>query len=317
MPVVFSPGEVEVRPLRPDETAYTTAQRVADLLEIGKPDAVAISAASVSDGVYVTGADYRCHGFSVGDSILIYSDAAPLGVTKTITAIADGGSSGVKLVFTGSFTHGNFDYANDNTFVQNQASFTDRTGSGVTKAKVDRLILRAQDVIDNKTHNAWRPYLVVSEYLNFDTYKPYRRRYYTDYVGTAPLLFRNVQQMLRLELWQGDNYREIGSAEARITIGDHAALVGDAIYLCPGGGGVFTLNQGTADTMKWNSAFDKMSTAQQIADLINKDSRKGKTAIAASPSFTMEDASQSDGTRTVYVNDEFLASANSDYGRVL
>jgi hypothetical protein len=313
VPVVFSPGEVEVRPLRPEETAYTTAQRIADLLEIGKPDAVAVSADSEADRVYVTGADYRGTGFSVNDTILIYSDAQALGIEKTITAVTEGGANGVALYFTGSFGHGDYEAA-DNTYVQNQASFTDRTGSGPTKAKVDRLILRAQDVIDNKTHNAWRPYLVISEYLNFDTYKPYRRRYYTDYVGTAPLLFRNVQQMLRLELWQGDDYREVGAAEARITIGDHSALGSDGVYLSPGGGGIFSLTVGTS-TSTWNNAFDKMTAAQQLADLINKDSRKGKTVIAASPSFTMEDASQTDGTRTVYVNDEFLASANSDYGR--
>ena len=31
MPVVFSPGEPETRPLEPDSIVYTTAQKVADL----------------------------------------------------------------------------------------------------------------------------------------------------------------------------------------------------------------------------------------------------------------------------------------------
>ena len=35
MPQVFSPGEAETRPLDPDAIVYTTAQKVADLLEIG------------------------------------------------------------------------------------------------------------------------------------------------------------------------------------------------------------------------------------------------------------------------------------------
>ena len=119
MPVIFSPGEAETRPLDPEAIVYTTAQKVADLLGIGPQEAVAVSANSVSDGVFVTGADYRDHGFSVDDSIPNYSDAAPLGTTKTITAITDGGASGVKLAFTGSFTHANFETA-DNTYVQNQ-----------------------------------------------------------------------------------------------------------------------------------------------------------------------------------------------------
>ena len=102
----------------------------------------------------------------------------------------------------------------DNAFVQNQASFTNGKSRGMTRATVEEFIKRVQDRIDNDTHNAWRPTMVHAEYINFDTYKPYRRRYYTDYVGTSPLLFRNVQQVLRIEVWQGDDYRDLCGAEA-------------------------------------------------------------------------------------------------------
>ena len=62
MPVVFSPGEAETRPLDPDAIVYTTAQKVADLLGIGPSEAVAASADTVANAVFVTGADYRSHG---------------------------------------------------------------------------------------------------------------------------------------------------------------------------------------------------------------------------------------------------------------
>ena len=279
MPAVFTPGETEVRPLRPDEVVYTTAQRVADLLEIGKPEPVLISSdttlsvvgGSANDvaSVYVTGADYRNHGFEVGDSILIYSDADTLGFKADITEIASS-SSGVVLKFISEgLTVGDYQVA-DNTYVQNQASFPNRTGHGVTKDKVERLILRAQDIIDNKTHNAWRPYLVVGEYINFDTYKPYRRRYYTDYVGTAPLMFKNTQQLLRVELWQGDDYREVGAAEARVKIlhtqgasasaGTPQNLAGRTVYLGNGGGHYFKLAAGTGAD-EWDVRFDEVAAA--------------------------------------------------------
>ena len=306
MPVVFSPGEPETRPLNPSEVVYTTPQLVADLLDIGPAEAVLVNADSVSDGVYVSGGDYRSHGFSVGDTILIYSDADPMGIEKTITGLSSS-SSGVKLEFTGSFTHGNYEVA-DNAYVQNQASFTNGKTRGVTKAKVEHHILRMQDKIDNITHNAWRPYLVSAEYLNFDTYKPYRRRYYTDYVGTAPLLFRNVQQILRLELWQGDAYREIGAAQAFIHIDNNSELDGDSIYLCAGNGSVATLSAGTA-TNQWRNDFDAITTAQNIADLINKEDRVSKAAVEFSPAFTLEGS-----TSNVAIHNEFLASANADYG---
>ena len=97
MPVVFSPGEAKTRPLYPDNIIYTSAQKVADILGIGPGEAVLVSADSESDRVYVTGADYRGHGFEVGDTILIYSDAQALGIEKEITAITEGGANGVAL----------------------------------------------------------------------------------------------------------------------------------------------------------------------------------------------------------------------------
>ena len=84
MPVVFSPGEAETRPLNPEEIVYTTAQKVADLLGIGPGEAVLAGHDSDTDGVYVTGADYRDHGFQSGDTILVYSDDDPMGFEKKI-----------------------------------------------------------------------------------------------------------------------------------------------------------------------------------------------------------------------------------------
>ena len=308
MPQVFSPGEPETRPLDPTATTYTTAQKVADLLEIGPQEAVLMAANAEAAGVFVTGSDFRNIGFSVDDTILIYSDADPLGVERTITGITST-AGGVKLAFSGNINPGLYEVA-DNGYVQNQSSFTDGFGKkhGVTKSKVDAIILRMQDKIDNLTHNSWRPYLVSAEYINFDTYKPYRRRYYTDYVGTTPLLFRNVQQILRLELWQGDDYREIGSAEARLILPDNVRDLSGSIVLSPGNGSAATLTMGTG-TGQWRADFDKATSAQNLADLINKENRVNKTAVEFSPAFTLEGS-----TANVAVHNEFLATANADYG---
>jgi len=307
MPQVFSPGEPETRPLDPTAILYTTAQKVADLIDIGPGEAVLVSADSGANIVYVTGGDYRNHGFTVNDTILIYSDVDPLGVERIITSITST-ASGVGLNFSAStITHADYQVT-DNAYVQNQASFTDGKTRGVTKSKVETHILRMQDRIDALTHNSWRPYLVSAEYINFDTYKPYRRRYYTDYVGTAPLLHSNVQQMLRIELWQGDDYREIGAAEARIAFADYSALAGDSIYLSPGNGTVGTLSVGTG-TGQWRADFDAATSALNLADLINKEDRVGKVAVDFSSAFTLEGS-----TLNVAVHNEFLATANSDYG---
>ena len=278
MPVVFSPGEPETRPLDPSAVVYTTAQRVADLLDIGPQDAILMSADADTDAVYITGNEFRQVGFSVGDKIRVYSDADPFGEDNLeITAVGKGtgGKSGhVKITFSGAtLTTADYQVA-DNGYVQNKASFTNGRVRGMTKAKVEHVILKMQDRIDNMTRNAWRPYLVAAEYINFDTYKPYRRRYYTDYVGTSPLLFRNVQQMLRIELWP-----------------THIATL-----LC---------------RKYFQNSFSVCFTtvAQNLADLINKEDRVDKAAVEFSPAFTLEGS-----TSNVAVHNEFLASANSDYG---
>jgi len=281
MPIVFNPGEAETRPLDPTAIVYTTAQKVADFLSIGPQEAVLVSADSTTTAVFVTGADYRTVGFESGDTILIYSDADPLGIERVITTIGSS-ASGVQLNFADTITAADYQAA-DNAYVQNTASFTNGKTRGMKRSVVEARIKEAQDKIDNLTHNAWRPYLVSAEYINFDTYKPYRRRYYTDYVGTAPLLFRNIQQILRLELWQGDDYREICSAAATLTIG-------------------------TASN-QWRADFDAATTAQNLADLINKEDRVNKAALEFSPAFTLEGS-----TANVALNNEFLATANSDYG---
>ena len=306
MPQVFSPGEGETRPLDPDAIVYTTAQKVADLLEIGPQEAVAVAHDSDADGVYVTGSDYRNLGYTVGDTLLIYSDADPLGLERTITSITTS-INGVKLNFTSNITAADYQSA-DNTYVQNLASFTNGRTRGVKRSKVEDLIKRCQDRIDNITHNSWRPNLVSAEYINFDTYKPYRRRYYTDYVGTTPLLFRNVQQILRLELWQGDDYREIGSSEARISLPDSVRGLSGSIVVSPGNGsaGVLTIGTGTG---QWRADFDKITSAQNLVDLINKEDRVNKAAVDFSPAFTLEGS-----TDNVGVHNEFYATANSDYG---
>ena len=315
MPVVFNTGEREPRPLFPDQVVYTSAQKVADILQIPLPDPVYLTAdvsavVGQKTSLKISPADQRLVGFEIGDRVELASDTE-LGDTVTLTGVARDGTD-VVLSWSGDVS-GDYDTA-DNATVQNLQSFTNGKRRGVTRAAVERMILRMQDKIDNLTNNSWRPMLQTAEYLNFDTYKPYRRRYYTDYVGTVPLMFRNVQQILRLEIWQGQEYREVGAAEARLEIVDHSALTtNDYLFLCPGGGGVASLQVGSTSST-WSADFDGVNAAQQLADLINKDLRRKKDAVVFSPSFSLETATETSGSLVANVHHEFMASANADYG---
>ena len=312
MPVVFNTGEREPRPLFPDQVVYTSAQKVADILQIPFPDPVSLTADANTGAtsLKISPADYRLVGFEEGDKVELASDVE-LGETVTLTSVARDGTD-VVLSWSGGVS-GDYDTA-DNATVQSLQSFNNGKRRGVTRKAVETMILRMQDKIDNLCNNSWRPMLQTAEYLNFDTYKPYRRRYYTDYVGTVPLMFRNVQQILRLEIWQGQEYREVGASEARLEITDHSALTtNDYLFLCPGGGGVASLRVG-ATSSTWSADFDGVNAAQQLADLINKDLRRKKDAITFSPSFNLETSSTDSGTLVANVHHEFMASANADYG---
>ena len=114
--------------------------------------------------------------------------------------------------------------------------------------------------------------------------------------------------MLRIELWQGDDYREICGAEARISIPEDVRAISGSIVVSPGNGSAGVLTAGTSST-QWRADFDATTTAQNLADLINKEDRVSKAAVEFSPTFTLEGS-----TSNVSVNNEFLATANSDYG---
>jgi len=313
MPTVFQTGERASRPLDPTRLYYTSAQKVADILQIPLPDPVYLVSDSNTGATTatITANDYRHTGFEIGDKIEIASNSE-MGEELTITDINRDGSN-VVITWVGGTT-GDYDIA-DEAYIQPLQSFTNGRRKGITKKQVETLIQRTQDKIDNLTNNSWRPMLQTAEYVNFDTYKPYRRRYYTDYVGSVPLYFRNVQQIMRLEVWQGHEYREIACAEVRLKVIDFTKLTADTdkVYLCPGGGGIATLTAGTTKS-KFNAQFDNVTTAQQLSDLINKDLRRGKTSTLFSPSFSLEDAEADEGSVVANVHHEFMSSANADYG---
>ena len=91
--------------------------------------------------------------------------------------------------------------------------------------------------------------------------------------------------------------------------------------MSPGGGGFAKLAQGSG-TQQWSAAFSKVTTAQNIADLINKENRVNRGSVSfttntdspAGTTFSLPDGSSSTGSSAVNLHNEFFASANADYG---
>lgn len=313
MPRTFSPGHRPNAPLYPDDLVYCSVQDVAEYLQLPLPDPVTLAGDSVIDGANIkfpiTGADFRRWGYQATDSILVYDDDDAIGKTYTITSIASVGSGGqVYLIATAEGAE-TFTTAS-NAYVQHQSAFTNSNERGITKKHVENLIKIRQDYIDTVTRHAWRPRLVAEEYVSFTTFKPFRRRYYTDYVGAVFMKHGAIQRMLKMGAWQGDYYREMAAARVGLKINNHNDMAGASVFLCPGANGVATLSVGTGPT-NWRADFDHKSTATNLAALINQDPEYNKSAIQIG-SLTVETSSSS--SAVLNVNHEFLALANSDAG---
>ena len=314
MPRTFSPGHRPDSPLYPDETVYTTPTKVSEYLQLPLPDPVALAGDSViaSNDIKfpITGADYRRWGYEVGDAIVVYDNANAIGNTYTLTSIASVGASGQVYLIATKAASESFTTANKG-YVQHQSAFTNSNERGIKLSHVKNLIRQRQDYIDKVCRHAWRPRLVGEEYLNFTTFKPFRRRYYTDYVGAVFLKRGAIQRILKLGAWQGDYYREMAGARVSFRVDDHTALAGESILLCPGANGVATLTEGSDAQTKWRADFDHKSTAENISALVNKDPAFSKAALPIG-NLTVESGSSS--SDILNVHEEFLCLANSDTG---
>ena len=315
MPRQFSPGHRPDAPLYPDDLVYTTVDKVSDYLQLPLPDAVLIAGDSVISGddikFPITGADFRRWGFEATDSILVYDDADAIGKTYAITSTASVGSNGQIYLIATKEGAETFTTAG-NAYLQHQSAFTNSKERGIKKSHVQNLIRIRQDYIDRVTRHAWRPRLISEEYCNFTTFKPFRRRYYTDYVGAVFMKHGAIQQVLKMGAWQGDYYREMAAARAAFRITDHIAMSGESVFLCPGANGVATLTEGSDAQTKWRADYDNKSAAENLGALINNDPAFNKSPIAIG-ALTVENSNTLTNT-SLKVHEEFLALANSDAG---
>ena len=312
MPRVFTPGHRPDQPLYPTDLVYTTVAKVEAYLQLpeAKPTELIGNTSTVTDSgvtyikIPISGKDYRRWGFATDDTVTLYDDVDALGSSLTITGIESLGSSGgvaLKAVDPGTaYTKAN------NAEVQPSSILSNSSQRGITKSQVETLIQRRQDYIDRICRISWRPRLIVDEYQNFTTFNPYRRRYYTDYVGAIMLRNRPVQRVLRMAVWQGDHYRELAASRVRLTVKyPHLFNGTDKIFLCPNIAHTATLASGTSSTT-WGKDFGVKTVASEIGNLINEDSSTGKAAIQI--------GSMTENSKALNVSHEFLATANSDEG---
>jgi len=210
------------------------------------------------------------------------------------------------------FTNINVNYAQGNgyytthTDVSNLlqiSAFSDSTTPN--RAEVGKLIRRVEAKIDDAVGYAFRPIIYRDEFHSTDFVMrgAYPIQQYKDYIGFIQLERPKVLKIVRLEVWQGDDYKDIASATASYIAPTSGS--GYTLTLVVGGFS-FVLTEG----VHFFSDFGQKTTAKQIVSAINE------VFPQDTAQFTGETAAKSvtatSGSLTRGVSDFFYATTHSE-----
>ena len=145
-------------------------------------------------------------------------------------------------------------------------SFTGSTNP--TEAQVGAYIKRIEDYVDTKTGTSFRPITYFDEYHNFEFKKFNRTRVWFDAVGFIQLVHPSVRKIIKLEVWQGNNWKELASASASIEFDSTNTGVTSEITLGRPDGGSHEFPSGTT-YQQFNNSLGPKTSAQELVYLIN------------------------------------------------
>jgi len=210
------------------------------------------------------------------------------------------------------FTNINVNYAQGNGYYTTHTDVSDLLqissfGANTTPniAEVGKLIRRVEAKIDDAVGYAFRPIIYRDEFhsTDFVMRASYPVQQYKDYIGFIQLERPKVMKIVRLEVWQGDDYKDIASATA--TYIPPASGSGYTLTLVVGGFS-FVLTEG----VDFFGDFGQKTTAKQIVSAINE------VFPQDTAQFTGETAAKSktatSGNLTRNVSDFFYATAHSE-----
>ncbi len=186
------------------------------------------------------------------------------------------------------------------------SAFSDTTTP--TRAELGKLIKRAEEKVDDTIGQSYRPIIHRDEYFSFDGWNQgaYPVSIWKDYVGFVQLSQPRIQKLVRLEVWQGSEYKDLASATAKLTLPTTVTTSTWTISLTVG---TYTFN--LVESTHFYDNFGTKTTASQIVDAIN-EVFPHKTA-----KFTGEVAAKSvtaNGNSNVNISDFFYATVDSENG---
>ena len=226
----------------------------------------------------------------------------------------------VKAFSPSDYTTVNPNYATGLGFYTDKTAISDllqipafSASSSPTHEQLGKIIKRTEDFIDEKVGYSFRPIVYENEYHNFEFSRiPYHpHSYYVDYVGFIQLNRPKVKSVLRLEVWQGNTYKNLAGATATVsfssTVGAASGVVGinhlTSITLTTPDTDTFVLlaETGIGSSLgddEFCTGLGAVTAAQELAVLINEkhphytaqftnaDSGKAKVSTAGSKNLS-------------------------------
>jgi len=143
-----------------------------------------------------------------------------------------------------------------------------------TLAQVGSIIKRVEGIVDDKVKRSYRPIITKDEHHNFEFSRLPHKAYYGGHVGFVQLSKMKVRKIVSLQLWQGSQYIEIASAQAKITLQDNYRDLHSIILQLPNSGVSFEMKSevdvSSLGNDEFNTTFGIKTTANDIVSLINE-----------------------------------------------
>jgi len=221
------------------------------------------------------------------------------------------------------YTAINVDYSTGSGYYTDKGAVADMlqipafsTSTYPTQAQVGAIIKNIEGMIDDKVKRSYRPIIYRNEFHNFEFIRHPMQAYYGGYVGFVQLDTLKLKKVISLQVWQGNSYQELASAQASITLDTTGYKHLRKITLqLPNSGKTFNLfftgEGGTNAVNTFDSSYGSKTTAQEICHLINEE-YPSKTA-----QFTGANAEKfknSEESSSFAISDFFYASTDPDNG---
>tara|TARA_R100000734_G_C3318962_1_gene113897 strand:- start:1338 stop:2657 length:1320 start_codon:yes stop_codon:yes gene_type:complete len=143
-----------------------------------------------------------------------------------------------------------------------------------TLAQVGAIIKRVEGLIDDKVKRSFRPIITKNEFHDFQFKTLPMHSYYGGYVGFIQLSQLRLRKVISLQVWQGSEYEELASAQAKILLQENFRDLNSIILELPNSGDSFEMvaenDISGLGNDEFCNTFGVKTTNDEIVSLVNE-----------------------------------------------